>query len=481
MVEESSETTYTVTILRVKNEAARAVVTRTLSGVTKNAPLEQIQVKMQKLPWTISRRASEQKARRLVQLLGKLGAVLEIQPPLPGIVVPQDVSQTQIMSRDELASQPGLHVPAGPDSTSGARDGAEPPLELIPQPSRPVLTLEPVKPALEEETPDRDDAELELEPLTLGGILDRSFQICRRHFWKLLTIVAIPWLLTALVGPVALVAVLFPALTKQYLQGIPFWMWIVLGVTVLPAILIVWMLAFFVAQGALVHAVSNIHVGRPVMIRQAYRFVLGRLGKYVGTSALMIPIMLGLTVLLGIAGGLVALVGYGFFLLFKELTSSGWWSAFTWPLLTWILLGCTLVYTYVLTKLFLADKVVIIENLGYTKALRRSWNLLTVASKDTPPLDYVIRFVLLLQIFLLLNLAISFLFQVPALLFALFVSEPKFISTIVKHVMNNLGGIIAGLYGTVAAVLFYYDLRNRKEGFDLKMPASVTDGREGND
>ncbi len=475
MVEESSETTYTVTIQRVKNEAARAVVTRTLAGVTKNAPLEQIQVKMQKLPWTISRRASEQKARRLVQLLGKLGAVVEVQPPLSGVATPQDVSQTQILSRDGLGSEPGVTAPPSISDTSEDREKALRPIELIPKPSLTPLTLEPVQPAVEEETRGRDDVELELEPLTLGGILDRSFQICRGHFWKLFTIVVIPWLLTAIIALIGGAGAVFLGVTRQYLEGIPFWVLILLGVTVVPAIVIVWSLAFFVAQGALIHAVSSIYLGRSVMIGQAYRFVMGRLGKFVGTSFLMIPIMLGLTAILGLAGGLLALVGYGFFLLFKELTSSGWWSAFTWPLLTWILLGCTLVYTYVLTKLFLADKVVIMEDIGYTKAFRRSWNLLTVVSKDTPPLDYVLRFVLLLQIFILLNLAIGFLFQVPALLFALFVPEPKIVATIIKHVLNNLGGVIAGLYGTVAGVLFYYDLRNRKEGFDLKMLASVTD------
>jgi hypothetical protein len=33
--------------------------------------------------------------------------------------------------------------------------------------------------------------------------------------------------------------------------------------------------------------------------------------------------------------------------------------------------------------------------------------------------------------------------------------------------------VIGGIFGAVCLVVYYYDIRNRKEGFDLKMLANI--------
>ena len=42
---------------------------------------------------------------------------------------------------------------------------------------------------------------------------------------------------------------------------------------------------------------------------------------------------------------------------------------------------------------------------------------------------------------------------------------------VLTQVISNLGGLVAGLFSSVCMVVFYYDIRNRKEGFDLTILA----------
>ncbi len=211
----------------------------------------------------------------------------------------------------------------------------------------------------------------------------------------------------------------------------------------------------YLAQGAMIHAVSSVYLGRQIVIKEAYRFVLGRLGRFFLTSCLFVISAVGLTVF-------PILMGVLLFYLFRELTSSGWWSALTW-------LPLSLIPLYGITKLLLWDKVVIIENGAYLRALKRSWDLLSGKADSPWPRGYFTRLVILLNLFMLVYLAIHTLFRIPALLIALLIPEPRFVGTVVEQFLTSAGSLVAGIFGSVGMVVFYYDIRNRKEGFDLKM------------
>jgi hypothetical protein len=212
---------------------------------------------------------------------------------------------------------------------------------------------------------------------------------------------------------------------------------------------------FYLSQGAIIYAVSSIYLGRDVLVKEAYRFVLGRLGRFFLTSCLMALAAFGFVAFSAIIGGLL-------FGAFRVATSSGWWSAVTWPLLA-------LISMYGITKLLLFDKVVIIEDVAYGKALKRSWDLLTGKADSPWPRGYFLRLVILLNLFFLVNIAINIVFRTPAAIFSVLVSEPQWLGAIVNQVFTSIGSLVAGVFGSVGLVVFYYDIRNRKEGFDLKM------------
>jgi hypothetical protein len=129
---------------------------------------------------------------------------------------------------------------------------------------------------------------------------------------------------------------------------------------------------------------------------------------------------------------------------------------------------------YVTLKLLLFDKIVIIENVGYTSALSRSWNLLSGKAAGPWPRGYILRFFLLTILFTLIAVTIGWVFQTPAALIAAFLPMPDLAKTVLTQLLGTLGSLIATVFGSVCMVIFYYDVRNRKEGFDLQILAEMT-------
>ena len=355
MPPERTETVHTVIITSVRDETTRKRVAHSLAKVTRNISAEQIRTRLNKLPWTLTRSATPKRAARLVRLLERLGATVKVIPPLPMALVPdvdetqilpgahmlsetQMVSSTQFISVPEKAGDPGADEapPARAPSAKGADSARE-----------------------GEKVPAKDG--FDIEPLTLGGILDRSFQICRGHFWKLFAILAIPWLVIVVLAIIVTVVALLVGFNLQSLSTTSKGVLLILAVTVIPSFAIIAIALFYLSQGAVIHAVSSIYLGREIFVREAFRFVLSRLGRYFLTSFLFVLATFGFTFVPIILGALL-------FFALEWVNISGWWSA-----ITWLPLAC--ITGYGVTKLLLFDKVVIIENVAYGKALSRSWNL----------------------------------------------------------------------------------------------------------
>ena len=446
MAADPSETLYTVVIVGIKDAVTKARLTSGLARVTKNLPVELIAVRLEKLPWTLTRRATLKKASRLSEFLQKLGADVKVVPPLPAPIL-TDAQPTQIL--------PGTTLLSGTQVVTSTQ------FVDMPEPVTPSSTLRPLfkthAPAPETKADSTDDTSegLDIEPLTLAGILDRTFQICRRHFWKLFAISAIPWLFVAAVGLVAAIVIGIVGLTWRSISGFPSWILIAAGVAVIPSIVVGLIGVFYLAQGAMIHAVSSIYLGRQVMIKEAYRFVYGRLGRFFLTSCLFTLAMFGMVLLPMILGAFL-------FFACRDLTGSGWWSVVTWPLLA-------ILPFYGMTKLLLFDKVVILENEAYISALKRSWYLISGKADSPWPRGYFLRLVILLHIYILVLIAIDIIFRVPPALLGLVFSEPGLLMNIANHFMAQLSGLVAGIFMAVGMVVFYYDIRSRKEGFDLKM------------
>lgn len=459
MGEETSETLYTVVLTKVRDEEARKKVAETLSRVTTNLPVDKAFKRMESLPWTLTRRATAKNAEQLALVMERLGATVQVSPSpsearatepvgtqVPGAAV---LPETRTDVSDDLSSTPGDSIVTPPASSLQAERQPSP----SPQPPAPTPPDLNVKDSSE---PPGGDG-FSIEPLSLGGILDRTFQICRRHFWKLFAIVGIPYLVVAaLVLTVSIVAAIV-GFTLQALGDVPNWILIAAAVTVIPSIFVAIIAVFYLSQGALIHAVSVVHLGRDIRVGDAYRFVLARLVKFVLTSVLL--------VIVTFAAFLIAvLFGVVLFLISREVTSSGWWSAITW-------LPLSLIPFYASIKLLLFDKIVIIEDIAYTNALKRSWDLLTGKADGGWPRGYFLRLIILLFLFGLISVTIALVFQMPASIIAALMPKSWIVGPVVQQLLSNIGGVIGGIFGGVCLVVFYYDIRSRKEGFDLKMLA----------
>jgi hypothetical protein len=77
---------------------------------------------------------------------------------------------------------------------------------------------------------------------------------------------------------------------------------------------------------------------------------------------------------------------------------------------------------------------------------------------------------LILIVGFLIGIGIHLLFQLPGVVLGVVFPEGLLITT-VQGVLNMVAVSLATAYTAIAMILFYYDIRVRKEGFDLKMMA----------
>ncbi len=161
---------------------------------------------------------------------------------------------------------------------------------------------------------EQEPEDVGLEPLGLGGVLDKTFQICKDNFWKLFAISAIPWLIMAAITLVITLIAGIVGLTVHSLGNMSVTALIVTGVLIIPTAIVAFVILVYLAQGAMIHAVSSTYLGREIDVKGSYRFVFNRLGKYVLTSLLATLVIIGFTLSL-------VVVAISFFYLFQLVTS----------------------------------------------------------------------------------------------------------------------------------------------------------------
>ena len=268
-------------------------------------------------------------------------------------------------------------------------------------------------------------ANLDLRPLSLGEILDRTFSIYRAHFLLFMGIAAVPQafilvfnlgetlLITLPTNPVtarAASSTLKPAMFGAFAAGA------LLGG-------IVFFAAYIYSHGAAVNAVSDIYLGRPATILGSFRKMRGHAANLLG-----VMILNGLAVF---AGFFVFIVG-----------------AF-----------------YAMCRLCTCVPAAILEDKGPSDSLGRSWELTQ---------DNVGRALAIIALYFAISYALVGLFSVPFLIMIGVATYQKSLAMIqFWTVMNTLGAFIGGTLATpvvtIATTVFYYDLRVRKEAFDLQM------------
>src|SRR6202171_2737382 len=142
---------------------------------------------------------------------------------------------------------------------------------------------------------------LDLRPLSIGELLDRTFSLYRRNFLLFIGIAAIPHLLVLAVKlaqvacmPVAGKVAAQPpaaelqAASRSFAAGNPiaFAAFALLGV-------VIYLIAILFTQGGTVFAVSELYLGRATTIGQAFSRAKGELGTLFGVLLLygLVPLV----------------------------------------------------------------------------------------------------------------------------------------------------------------------------------------------
>jgi hypothetical protein len=322
-----------------------------------------------------------------------------------------------------------------------------------------------------------------LRPLALGDLLDGVFRIYRSNFLTLIAIVAVlqvpllvaQILLDALLGARSIqnIQELTEALARfdprlDSFNDLPLgaivpYFAITLGIALVQGLLVQQLV-----QGALAAAVADTYMGRPVTVGGAYGKVLPRLPALIGGGLLLgLLAFVVVGVALAVVGGLAIALVAGL-----SASNAGRGSVAAVGVLA-ALLFIAFVFVIVLAAVLVLVRfaffvqAVVVEGRGPLGALRRSWRL--VRGSYWRVLGIVLLLLLLVYILVgvptgIAGVVIQVIFPDPVRHFALRQS----LSTLIGYISQ----IVVLPLQLVAYTLLYYDLRVRKEGYDIELLAA---------
>jgi hypothetical protein len=265
-------------------------------------------------------------------------------------------------------------------------------------------------------------AALDLRPLSLGELLDRTFSLYRKHFFLFVGIAAIPYSFFFIINlAFSLLPMFAGAASSVRMQSSSFVAAAAGGVVLAIVAIIAGAVAFLFSVGATVHAVSEIYMGRETSIRASLRWVRDKAVTIFG--------VLFLSGLLMIAG-------------FIALFFPG---------------------VYLMCRICVATPAALLEDLAPAASIRRSFDLTR---------DFAGRAFMIYMLYFTMVWGIVAVFQLPFLVL-MTVSAKNTQLVVLWTVLMQVGHFIASALvapvSTIGFALFYYDLRVRKEAFDLQM------------
>lgn len=256
----------------------------------------------------------------------------------------------------------------------------------------------------------------DLRPLSLGEILDRTFTLYRKHFALFFGIAAFPQILILAIQLMAI----FVQPVRQPDPAHPFAFLNGQFVAITLVTIVVALVAYLFSQGGAMFAVSEIYLGRQITIAEALGKVRGHLG-----------FLLGVILLNGLVIGLASLLF----------------------LIPGIYLAC---------RLIACVPCALIEEKGPSASLSRSFSL-TKGFAGRSFMIYVMYFAIAIVASMLFSLPFTPLIVTSA-------GDPLMVR--IWTSCSQIGGAISSALVTpiltIAISIFYYDLRVRKEAFDIQ-------------
>ena len=258
---------------------------------------------------------------------------------------------------------------------------------------------------------------LDLRPLSLGEILDRTFTIYRNYFLLFLGISGLPRVIVlALQIPQVWLGVEMRSSTGVSIYT---------GVLTL-VVAVISVIAYLYSQGGTVIAISEIYLGRNITITEAFGRVKGHAWTLFLIAVLTILAILGASILLIIPG------------------------------------------IYVACRLITSVPSSLIESRGSTESLSRSWELTR---------GFAGRSFLIGLLFFVLIMVADLLFVGPFSI-GMILSLRNGSLSLFSQIGATIGGEIAAILTQpvllIASAIYYFDLRVRKEAFDLQYMMNPT-------
>ena len=293
--------------------------------------------------------------------------------------------------------------------------------------------------------------------MSVGEWLDATFTLYRRNFALIASISAVvqipyallTWLLFELTGVATFVRSPFASLGAQSITQAQAQQLLnsYLGVLVVTLGLLLLSLLIVVPLGeaATTRAVSDRYLDRPSSLLSAYRAAWGRLGALIAMILILILVYAGSLAVVILFTALLAAAGAG-----------GLGALLA--IIAFIGLVPVLIMIYVRTVV--AVPAIVLERVSGWGGLKRSWQL--ISGRFWPTFG---RMLLLVLITSIISGVVSTIFQVPGNLIA-----PNN-SFVFEQVAGAIAAVFVGPITYIGVTLLYYDIRIRKEGFDIEMLA----------
>lgn len=268
-------------------------------------------------------------------------------------------------------------------------------------------------------------------PMTVAQILDRTFTLYRNNFLRFITIVALVYIPVALVSTTVMATLVvyfgeeLEAFQQPGYQGDALPPDVLMQVAAISfATLIFMWLGQELSKAALAKGVSDSYLGKEATVGGAMKALLMR-----GTFVLIAFIVVGIVFAFGSVFCLVPGIIFGV-----------WFS--------------------------LTTQIIVVENLGPFAAMSRSKQLLSgnmLRAFGLLALLWILAFIVVVVAFGQLGQQIG----------SAALPDHRVEQVIVAHLSQAIGQILVMPVVSIAMILFYYDLRIRKEGFDLQILAQT--------
>lgn len=298
---------------------------------------------------------------------------------------------------------------------------------------------------------------IELRPLGLGEMLDRTFTLYRTHFWLFCGVMALPQAIRATVDVFAARAFSTMPIFGPTAPTDPRKVFEALQATAGSSLLLGF-IAFFIygmAIGATTYCVADVYQKRSVSIRIVYQQVAKRVGGLVGLFLMLLLVSAAIYFTVVFAAVFVAIfAGRGLALL----------SPAAGVVLIFLIVFAGLVMgAWLLMRFAVSLPVLLVEDKGVIESMSRSGTL-TRGNRG--------RIFAALVVIWFIVLGVTAVFTMVPTAYTMFSvlrgGRIPLWAVVSNAILGGVAGTITGPFLAITLAVIYFDLRIRKEAFDLE-------------